>query len=251
MDGAPLQHRWRYWFLNSVAPTAASAKHQLAKMGLLQSDGRSNLQLTHLSNTGLQSALYKALRKIVTPSDLEGLLRSRVARCEKVFSKPIGRIARRGLPIIECLRNDVPPCVIAAVIRSWLNGWCTGGFQQGRGQCWHSDTCFGDDSSEHYSRCPWAWMSARRRLQLNESPRSLGRFLLFEAPSEDDIKLLALNLYAIYSATNDFRARGHRARGEESHHRIVAAYGQVTFLNARLAKRVKNIWAGKRCMMHA
>eukprot|EP00959_Pyramimonas_sp_CCMP1952_P054540 1140117-Pyramimonas_sp.AAC.1 len=62
------------------------------------------------------------------------------------------------------LRTATPPCVRAALLRTWFNGWCTGRrFQQQRACIFG---CALDDSIEHYARCPVVRDFARRRLAL-------------------------------------------------------------------------------------
>jgi hypothetical protein len=244
-DDAPIEHRWRHWFHNSIAYTVAGAKEQLITM-------RRVLKINHVASAingkprwGLQSALYKALRPKEVPADFHTLLRKRLERwsVRGLLCIPIGRAVRRAEQIIQLIKGQVPPCVVAALVRTWFNGWCTSRrFQQGRGRCLLSDECTGDDSIEHYARCTWSWHTAKRRLRIEESPRNIGRFMLLEQSVNDDPALLAANLYAVYCATNHFRALGRRGHGEEASQLIAAAYTKASMLNQRLPGRIRSTW---------
>ena len=145
---------------------------------------------------------------------------------------------------MEKLKKEVPACILSAVARSWLNGWCTSRrFQQGTGNCWLSEDCGGDDSLEHYAMCPWSWRASCQRLKIDDSHRCLGRFLLLEPRAHEDVVLLALNLYAVYITRNAFKARGRRGQGDEPQQKIKASYTQAALLCPRLAKRLRMIWS--------
>ena len=242
-EDAPIEHRWRHWFHNSIAHTVARAKEQLVTMRLLPKMIHAASTINEKPHLGLQSALYKALRLKAAPADLHTLLRKRLERWSGrgLLSTPIGRAVRRGERIIQLIKGQVPSCVVAALVRTWFNGWCTPRrFQQGRGKCLLSDECTGDDSIEHYARCTWGWHTAKRRLRIEESPRNIGRFMLLEQSANDDPFLLAANLYAVYCTTNHFRALGRRGHGEEAFQLIAAAYTKASMLNQRLSRRIRS-----------
>jgi hypothetical protein len=244
-DDAPLEHRWRQWFSSSIACTIDGARTQLVSMRLLEPNsgnlpgrGKKPKLLP-----GLQSALYKALRLKLLPTDLYTILRSRLERWDSKIDAPLGIAARRAERVVAHLENKVPPCVLAALARSWLNGWCTARrFQQGNGKCWLCEECTGDDSIEHYSRCHWSWHTAQRRLRIDSTLRGIGPFLLLESCALKDTPLLALNLYAVYSATNYFRSLGRRGRMGEAHQHMAASYTKAGLLSQHLAKRIRNVW---------
>ena len=186
-DDAPIWHRWTPWFRNSFAYCISEAKDTLDCMGwLLPAASQGKTRKSATSSTSFQSALYRALRQRTMRTDLSSLLRQRLQRWAPLLDTPIGIAARRGEIVIEKLKKEVPACVLAALVRSWFNGWCTARrFQQGRGSCWLAEECAGEDSLEHYCRCAWSWSGARSRLRVDDSRRQLGRFLLLETLPQD------------------------------------------------------------------
>ena len=100
------------------------------------------------------------------------------------------------------LRTAAPPCVRAALLRTWFNGWCAGRrFQQQR-RCIFG--CMLEDLIEHYAPCPVAHAFAWRRLAIPSVSDSLGAFLLLDRPvatlSADAVLLLAARTAAVYRA---------------------------------------------------
>ena len=209
---------------------------------LLPAASQGKTRKSATSSTSFQSALYRALRQRTMRTDLSSLLRQRLQRWAPLLDTPIGIAARRGEIVIEKLKKEVPTCVPAALVRSWFNGWCTARrFQQWRSRCWLAEECAGEDSLEHYCRCAWSWSGARSRLRVDDSRRQLGRFLLLEALPQDELVLLALNLYAVYTARNCFRARDRRRAGKEATQKIFSAYTQACVLCPRLARRLRRL----------
>ena len=175
---------------------------------------------------------------------MNSLLRRRLERWSNrgMLTITVGSATGRAERMVQQLRGKIPPCVTAALVRSWLNGWCTARrFQQGRGKCWLSEECSGDDSIEHYARCDWSWHMAKRRLKVEQSPRNIGRFLMLETSVQDDPAMLALNLYAVYNAVNHFRSSGQRGRENAAYHRISALYTQAALLHTGLARRMRSL----------
>ena len=254
LDDAPLEHRWGSWYLKSIASTVTAARDQLITMRLcsptttldVRGGGLTEVRGSLQPGPKLQSALCKLLRQKLLPADLYTVLRTRLQRWDGLLAVPLGIAARRAEKVIERTKKEVPPCVLSALARSWLNGWCTARrFQQGRGQCWLSDVCTGDDSIEHYARCEWSWHAAKRKFKTVLAPRHLGRFLLLEPSAQDDEALMALNLYAVYTAVNHFRSSGRRGVGQQAEHRILAAYTQAALLHKKLARRIKSVWINR------
>jgi hypothetical protein len=93
--------------------------------------------------------------------------------------------AMRALRVLVRLRRLVPPRVLAAVLRTWFNGWCTKRRFQGKGECLFG--CLsGEDSIDHYMRCTrlHAYGQARLRLPRSDSHMDQGlTFMLLEATS--------------------------------------------------------------------
>jgi hypothetical protein len=66
-----------------------------------------------------------------------------------------------------------------------------------------------------------------------------------EPSAQDDEALMALNLYAVYTAVNQFRSSGRRGVGQQAEQRIMAAYTQAALLHKRLARRIKSVWINR------
>ena len=253
-DDAPLQHRWRDWYYNSIAFTVTEARDQLVGLGLCRStpsfyadlgSSRKCLPIGASQSGSLQSAIYKLLRKKRVSIDLNSLLRRRLERWSNrgMLTITVGRATGRAERMVQQLQGNIPPCVTAALVRSRLNGWCIARrFQQGRGKCWLSAECSGEDSIEHYACCDWSWHMAKRRLKVEQSPKNIGRFLMLETSVQDDPAMLALNLYAVYNAVNHFRSSGQRGRENAAYHRIGALYTQAALLHTGLARKMRSLW---------
>ncbi len=61
--------------------------------------------------------------------------------------------AQRALGVAARLRGLVPPRVVAAVIRTWYDGWCSQRRFQARGSCCLFGRGHGEDSVQHYIWC--------------------------------------------------------------------------------------------------
>ena len=110
------------------------------------------------------------------------------------------------------LKGRVPPCVLHAILISWLNGWCTSRrFQEKVGKCRLCVDCDGLDQLEHYIQCPCAWRSAPKFAKLSAAPRSITDGLMLGKYDDDDsCARHAVMLYALYGTFNAARASGTR-----------------------------------------
>ena len=128
--------------------------------------------------------------------------------------------ARRALAVLHRLRNVVPPRVLAALLRTWWNGWNTDRRLQrigpGLGRCrWGCDAWEGD-AIEHYSVCPILERFAARRLGLHSSERQLASrrtdFLLLDVAAEkgplNNLVRRAILLATVYRCFNIARCSG-------------------------------------------
>ena len=61
--------------------------------------------------------------------------------------------AQQALVVAARLRGLVPPRVVAAVIRTWYDGWLSQRRFQSRGSCCLFGCGHGEDSVQHYMRC--------------------------------------------------------------------------------------------------
>ena len=155
---------------------------------------------------------------------------------------PWNTLARRASKRIAQLKGTAPPCTIAALFRSWLNGWCTARRFQEKGMCRLSSTCIGEDSLEHYARCKFSWEWLGMHARFDTEHRSLARFLVLDLQSGDCPTLLAVNLYAIYSTVNHFRSLERRGRQNEALTLIRERWRFVETLAPQLASLRAKRW---------
>ena len=123
--------------------------------------------------------------------------------------------AERALRMFPALKSQVPPRVLAAVLRTLWNGWITARRMQRQGQERANLCCFGcplRDPIEHYAHCPHVSNFARTHLRLQRplTPEArMADFLLLDTPpTPPRIQLLtlqALRTAAVYRAHNMWR----------------------------------------------
>ena len=108
--------------------------------------------------SSLRKDLVRVLRPHVNVCDLRSLLSKRMRRWysgRNVARDPMWMVDR-ALGVVPTLRA-APPCVIAAVLKTWLNGWCTSRrFQDTGRSCRLCEDCLGEDPMEHYVECMYA-----------------------------------------------------------------------------------------------
>ena len=144
------------------------------------------------------------------------LLQARLKRWNAVLDWGARGSANRAQTVLLRIKKVVPPAVLAAWIRSSLNGWCTSRRFQQSGQCRLHCLCGGDDSLEHYAVCQASWSCARTRLRVNDEPRNLSRFLGLSDEPDEDVILLVMQMAAVYKAYNTLRCSARRARPGEA-----------------------------------
>ena len=152
--------------------------------------------------------MYERLRRSCAPS-LHVVLRERWDGWAHLFRGHVlpRQATDRAVRFISALRGKVPPCVIAAVLNTWFNGWCTSRrFQEPEQPCRILTEHEGADSIEHYACCSGAWESAARHLGISARPRSLARFLGVAPAPGDSAVLSALHMYIVRSLFNAVRA---------------------------------------------
>ncbi|CAK0860227.1 unnamed protein product [Prorocentrum cordatum] len=77
-----------------------------------------------------------------------------------------GRRAERCRLVMQRLPQKTPPRVRAAVLRTWLNGWCAGRRFGARGGRCAFGCRLGDDDVRHYVCCPKLWRFGVSKLGL-------------------------------------------------------------------------------------
>jgi len=149
------------------------------------------------------------LLPLLVPFDPKALLRRRLARwlVDDTADLTLPVAADKAMTVISQITGRVPYCVIAAVWRSWLNGWCTSRrFQDECQPCLFDSDCGGSDCLEHYSCCPAARRYLSKRLPRLISAATLIDFLMLGSHNQDDLPFLAVHVYAVYGALNHIRA---------------------------------------------
>ena len=118
----------------------------------------------------------------------------------------------RAARVVSKLHRLVAPRVVAAVIRTWHNAWCTRRrYQEGYGSRCIFGCGKGEDSIEHYACCGRIAEWSRRALGLPGEGESIEvrrrHFLLLNGEDTDDNEMTraALRLGAVYSLHNRVR----------------------------------------------
>ena len=148
------------------------------------------------------------------------------------------KLARYAPSRIAHLKGAVPPCAVAALFRAWLSGWCTARRFQQIGKSRLCKSCKGADSLEHYARrdVTWAWIGKCERINVHE--RSLARFLVLDLQPGDCPILLTVNLYAVYSTVNHWRAMERRGTLLESLSLIKERWRFIETMSPKLMSRL-------------
>lgn len=203
--------RLRTWLLSqSFAAQVAAACDELEGRGITISSVEDFLRkgmpmpLTQACarrvKRGLQGAVRRRLAEMGRPR-WERRLRARLDR----YRLPLlpGHRAARALRVMAVLKGRVAPRVQAAVLRTWMNGWCTQGRFQGKAGCmWGCP--HGEDDTRHYASC--TRLAAAADAVLNLPPiRDLSHraedFLLLRPGAQDPREVVftkALRLTAAY-----------------------------------------------------
>lgn len=209
--------RWRSWYMHSQYHNLAEALGVMQSKGIslatVEADLGANAPRPHTCCQAkkLAHGVQKAARRALTltlPSAPEVRLRSKLERWALPLYPRLR--AARAAAVTARLRKLAPPRVLAAVLRTWFNGWCTKRRFQCKGSCVFGCT-FGEDSVDHYMRCSKLHQHARVRLRLPMHPLIEDRgtsFMLLDSPSQlsdAHLVLRALLLTAAYRLHCKFR----------------------------------------------
>ena len=119
--------------------------------------------------------------------------------------------AQRGIRVLEKLARMVPPRVIAAVYRTWWDGWCTTRrFSERGAKCKCIWGCKGEDSDSlvHYTGCLKIAAWSQKELHARNAGNIRNRrreFLLLSDPEdaeEDGLFAAAVRIFATYHVHN-------------------------------------------------
>ena len=134
-----------------------------------------------------------------------------------------GHRCNRAMASLETLSKQVPPRVLAVVIRALCNGWITGRRFQHSGHCVFACS-HGEDSIEHYALCPEFHDLCLKHFCISRPPvvHCLEDFLCIkpctsmlpvlmhnkgDALLKHAVTLRALSLYALYHTVGAVRHR--------------------------------------------
>ena len=193
--------RWRQWYTHSFAANLQEACHSLDRRGInignveagLAGDMQQPLTEARARRLrrGVQGAVVRSLHA-AGPQPWHRRLRARL----EIFKMPLlpGSRPVRALRTMERLPNSTPPRVRAAIIRTWLHGWCTERrFQNRNSQCmWGCQ--YAQDDLLHYVDCRRLRDAAAQALQLPclaDGASGTEDFLLLRPGADEPLARLA------------------------------------------------------------
>ena len=111
--------------------------------------------------------------------------------------------------MLKAIHKKVPPCVVAAVLRTWLNGWCTSRrFRQPAATFRLFSSCTGGDELEHYAVCPHAWQYLQGKIGICIESPALLQFFVLDGGTEARCIIGAVHIFAVMGAVNHDRTCG-------------------------------------------
>ncbi len=117
------------------------------------------------------------------------------------------------------LRAWAPPCVTLSIIKGVMNGWDTDKrYQLPPRPCVLHEDCIGDDSLEHYCKCPYAVEQFFLENVQSAPPWNGLDFFLLRDTSGQHIDRMAVHHFITLGLVNRLRWEGQRAGGERLHH---------------------------------
>lgn len=212
--------RWRSWFKDSAYHRLQAAVTACGSMGIHLADVELALGAsqprphTRATHRRLSGGVQQVVRRLIharrgEPPELR--LRHKLQKWPLQLFPRLR--AQRALQVLARLRSLVPPRVLAALMRTWYDGWCTRRRFQGRdSSCLFGCTC-GDDSVQHYCCCgalhDFAVRGMRLPPQESRADKALA-FMLLEPASrlpDDVLARRALLLAAAYALHCHHRRR--------------------------------------------
>ena len=248
-DDAKLVHPFQDWLKNSfafhlrkVADVLEHHKVIAHGAGRCRVINHEILQaLRDHSSKQVQKTIGNLFLQICHPFDLKQYLAHKFGRWYD--SSVACAHACTAVKVLDNLHGKVPPCVLHAVITTWLNAWHTDArYQKEPRPCVLSRHCKGKDTLEHYVVCPTVWNTIFSKLRAKNVPRSRDRFFLLDPSHKDDIVILACIVYSVRRTVHKFRARNDRVCEEESKRYLWEAVKIAAAHNAHTAKIIKSKW---------
>ena len=123
--------------------------------------------------------------------------------------------ARRMVRVCHAVKDLVPPRVLAALIRTWFNGWVTKGRFQVYGwesTCMWGCSCRDGDSLKHYSVCPVLarWRRSIGLMDGNSVESRRAAFMMLKKDIDDCPSRMAWGAMAVYSIYQTYNLLVHR-----------------------------------------
>ena len=150
--------------------------------------------------------------------------------------------------MVPRLRKLVPPKVLAAVLRTLFNGWCTRRRFQARGRCLFGCR-MGADAVDHYIECSRLHQQGLRQLRLPIPADFADRgalFLLLAAPSQlpdEALTRRALLLSAAYRLHCAHRRRPPIEDEETLRRALAQALKESARGHARATRSLDSVWS--------
>lgn len=187
--------RWDHWFRSGPVQRLLAARQGLAdeginERGVLDAGLRGQprpvtLRVWRRAQAALQSTAAMLLRRRLWAGVGHAQFDAKLRRWRDHHSLP-GRRAHRCQLVMQRLPKRTPPRVRAALLRTWLNGWCTQRRFGVRGTHCLFGCRLGEDDVRHYVACPRLWRFGCRRLGLadpGEASLRANRALLWHSPA--------------------------------------------------------------------
>jgi len=219
---------WRSWFEYGVVPTlhknnascgarGVSAKEviQCITKEIFEDDEINDFNVRSVKKS-FQATASKRL--LPPPMSMLAYLEKRLKGWDTgVFPRAMAQRAERNLKRVSHL---VPPKVVAAMLRSWFDGWCTQRRFSNSGsscKCIWGCRCNKSDSLAHYTCCPvladWGLKFLKiSRKDSQEERRKESLLLHSELQASDDVLFAAaVKNYAMYTVHNLCRHQPRRS----------------------------------------
>ena len=137
---------------------------------------RSLGESTFTLDLDLQKKFYDFSLPQMHPLRFENALRAKLARWFE--GDALDSAVAQARRVLNKIAQTAPPCVLFCLLCTWCNAWCTSQrFQNKDGACWLCQDCQGPDSMEHYAECPYQWIVAMKKLNMQKQPSTLLQFL--------------------------------------------------------------------------
>ena len=184
---------------NEIACANKASSSAVVRLKILEDHPKVRPHLTGiLIRRNFQAKAVELL--LHNPGHAERRLRHRLERWR--LSDPPAFIVRRAINRLLCIFKLVPPRVAVMLFNTYFNRWTTARRFQGKAKCLLCGV--GQDSVEHTAYCEVQLAFARNYLHIPEAQLNdlQGFFGLNNGISDELLTLIALNLFACYTARN-------------------------------------------------